>query len=169
MICRPVAATGQLVGHCIGGKVSSRLHLQWPGTPGTPAATTALGAKSVASCTYSGQEHQKQQQLHVHPGQRNWAACTRSQLQETISIRLRVEKETQEQPEVYPRCPRWINQEAKAYTQAYAPAAPTKGCRLKHHKHHGISKNNISWNCLNVTEYLFWNIVLFQILVDICK
>ena len=89
VICRPVAATGQLVGHCIGGKVSSRLHLQWPGTPGTPAATTALGAKSVASCTYSGQEHQKQQQLHVHPGQRNWAACTRSQLQETISIRLR--------------------------------------------------------------------------------
>ena len=68
VICRPVAATGQLVGHCIGGKVSSRLHLQWPGTPGTPAATTALGAKSVASCTYSGQEHQKHQQLHVHRG-----------------------------------------------------------------------------------------------------
>ena len=144
VICRPVAATGQLVGHCIGGKVSSKLHLQWPGTPEAPAATCASGAKELSG-------------LHKESASRNY------------QHQAQMEKETQEQPEVYPRCPRWINQEAKAYTEAYAPAAPTKGCRLKHHKHHGISKNNISWNCLNVTEYLFWNIVLFQILVDKCK
>ena len=123
MICRPVAATGQLVGHCIGGKVSSKLHFQWPGTPGALAMVrnTISTCNAVARNTssYNCIGGKVSSKLHLQwPGTPEAAAATcasgakelsglhKESASRNYQHQAQMEKETQEQPEVYPRCPR---------------------------------------------------------------